>query len=142
MAALYGLGVTTYSPLARGVLTGKYAGGKVPAQSRLDRRDPRFLQAEWRAESVDVAEALRPTAQMLGCTLGQLATAWVMRNRYVHSVIIGPKTLAQAKESIDAAQVILTDEVEQVIDQLVPPGCHSGQGFFDANYAPVLGRRC
>ena len=141
MATHYGLGVTTYSPLARGILTGKYAGGQVPAQSRLDRRDRRFLQAEWRPESVEVAEALRPITLDVGCTLGQLATAWVMHNRCIHSVIIGPKSLAQAQESIASAQVVISDEIEAHVDQLVPPGCHSGQGFFDTHYTPVLGRQ-
>ena len=141
MASHYGLGVTTYSPLARGILTGKYREGHIPSNSRLDRRDKRFLQAEWRPESVEVAEALRPTALDLGCTLGQLSTAWVMHNSCVHSVIIGPKSLAQARESIDSAQVIITDDVEAQIDQLVPPGCHSGRPFFDTHYTPVLGRQ-
>jgi aryl-alcohol dehydrogenase-like predicted oxidoreductase len=142
MASKLGLGVTTYSPLARGVLTGKYSDGKVPEQSRLSRKDKRFIQAEWRPESVQIADALRSTAERFGCTLGQLATAWAMRNSYVHSVIIGPKTLEQAKESIDSAMIKLDQETEQVIDSLVPPGCHSGYRFFDDNYSPVLGRKC
>ena len=141
MAAKQGLGVTTYSPLARGILTGKYGTGEVPKGSRLDRHDRRFLQAEWRQESVVVAEKLRPTAQRLGCTLGQLSIAWAMRNRYVHSVIIGPKNLEQAIESTAAAMVQLDDEVERVVDDLIPPGCHSGKAFFDVHYAPVIGRK-
>ena len=121
-------------------MTGKYAGGSIPTQSRLDRKDKRFLEAEWRNESVEVAENLRPLALDLGCTVGQLATAWAMANRYVHSVIIGPKNLEQAQESIGAALVNINAEVDSFIDDLIPPGCHSGKGFFDQNYAPVLGR--
>jgi aryl-alcohol dehydrogenase-like predicted oxidoreductase len=141
MAAKHGLGVTTYSPLARGILTGKYGTGIAPKGSRLARSDRRFLQAEWRQESVVIAEQLRPTAQRLGCTLGQLSIAWAMRNHYVHSVIIGPKNLEQAMESMAAAEVQLDDEAERVIDDLVPPGCHSGKAFFDVHYAPVTGRK-
>jgi len=142
MTAKYGLGVATYSPLARGVLTGKYSDGRVPNNSRLARKDKRFLQAEWRTESVEIAREIQSIAIEIGCTAGQLATAWVMRNRYVHSVIVGPKNLEQAKESIAAAQVHLDDSIERKIDSLVPPGCHSGRAFFDQNYSPVLGRKC
>jgi len=142
MAHHMGLGVTTYSPLARGVLTGKYGGGAIPVGSRLARQDRRFLQAEWRQDSVHIAEQLRPTAQRLGCSLGQLAIAWAMQNRYVHSVIVGPKNAAQARESLAAAAVKLDPEVEKTVDRLVPPGCHSGKEFFDVHYSPVTGRIC
>ena len=142
MTERYGIGVASYSPLARGVLTGKYSDNVVPSGSRLDRQDKRFLQAEWRSESVQVAEALRPLAKALGCTLGQLSVAWAMRNKLVHSVIIGPKTVQQAQESIAAAAVRIDDSIEQAIDQMVPPGCHSGKEFFDYTYSPVLGRKC
>ena len=140
MAHSYGLGVTTYSPLARGVLTGKYGGGAVPPSSRLARRDGRFLKAEWRQESVDAAESLRPQAERLGCTLGQFATAWAMANRLVHSVIIGPRNLEQAREALLSSEVALDDEAERAVDGLVPPGCHSGRAFPDDSYAPVTGR--
>ncbi len=141
MAERYGLGVVSYSSLARGVLTGKYTwNGTPPAGSRLDRADPRFLRAEWRQPSVEVAAALVPLAAERGCTPGQLATAWVMANKRIHSVIIGPKTVAQAEESLGAADVIIDAALEEAVDALVPPGSHSGCGWPDADYCPVTGR--
>jgi len=140
MADHYGLGVATYSSLARGVLSGKYSQSKVPQGSRLDRKDRRFLQAEWRPESVAVADKLRPLAERLGCTLSQLATRWVMANSKVSSVIIGPRTVEQLQEALGTLDVSWDQQAERVVDSLIPPGCHSGKGFFDQNYAPVLGR--
>ena len=141
MAHRYGLGVVSYSSLARGVLTGKYTwSGPPPAESRLARSDRRFLRAEWRQASVEIAAALVPLAQERGCTPSQLATAWAMANRRIHSVIIGPKTLDQAEESLGAAAVTIDAELEAAVDALVPPGCHSGRGWPDADYYPVTGR--
>ena len=140
MTKHHGLGVASYSPLARGVLTGKYGSGKVPSTSRLDRNDRRFLQAEWRQQSVEIAEQLRPLAAEIGGTLGQVATRWAAANSLIHSVIIGPKTLNQAKESVGAMKLPWTQRAEEIIDALVPPGCHSGKAFFDTNYFPVTGR--
>ena len=135
-----GLGVSTYSPLARGVLTGKYAGGVIPPESRLARRDKRFLEAEWRPESVAVAESLRPVANRLGCDLASFSTAWAMKNPLVDSVIIGPKNVSQLQSALKAYDVDIDENAESVVNQLVPPGSHSGRGFFDTNYSPVLGR--
>ena len=141
MANHYGLGVASYSPLARGVLTGKYAHGKIPQESRLDRRDKRFLQAEWREATVELAENIRPLASRLDCTLSQIATRWVMANDNIHSVIIGPRTIAQMQEALGTLDVSWDEEAEAFIDDLIPPGCHSGKAFFDTQYSPVLGRR-
>ena len=63
-----------------------------------------------------------------------------MANRRIHSVIIGPKTLDQAEESLGAAAVTIDAELEAAVDALVPPGCHSGRGWPDADYYPVTGR--
>jgi len=135
-----GLGVCTYSPLARGVLTGKYSGGVVPPGSRLARKDRRFIEAEWRPESVGVAEALVPLSERLGCDLAALSTAWAMSNPLVHSVIIGPKTISQLQSALKAIDVDIDSAAESFVDSLVPPGSHTGEGFFDTNYTPVLGR--
>lgn len=140
MAARLGLGVVTYSPLARGVLTGKYLGAEAHADSRLGRGDPRFLQAEWRPASADMARLLVREAAVRGCTPGQLATAWVLRNRLVHSAIVGPRTLEQALEALGSLDVQIDDAFERSVDHLVPAGCHSGHGFPDPQYA-VEGRQ-
>ncbi|MCB9778467.1 MAG: aldo/keto reductase [Alphaproteobacteria bacterium] len=140
MAHHHGLGVVTYSPLARGVLTGKYRwGADAPADSRLARANRRFLQAEWREESVALADGVVALAAQRGCTPAQLALRWAMANERVHSVILGARTLDQAREAIAAADLPWDHELEATCDALVPPGCHTGRGFPDSQY-PVRGR--
>ena len=141
MAERLGLGVVSYSPLARGILTNKYAwGAPPPPGSRLARSDRRFMQAEWRQASIAVAAQLAPLAAERGCTPGQLATAWALANQNITSVIIGPKTVAQAEESLGSAAVTIDAAVEAAVDALVPPGSHSGFGWPDTQY-PVRGRK-
>jgi aryl-alcohol dehydrogenase-like predicted oxidoreductase len=141
MCRQHGLGVVSYSPLARGVLTGKYRSGEAPpAASRLARNNKRFLEAEWREASLDVVEALRPLAEARGVPLSQLALRWAMANEQVHSVIIGPRTLAQADDALAAARVPWDAELEAAVDALVPPGTHSGREWPDPAYYPVKGR--
>ena len=142
MCEAKGIGVVSYSPLARGVLTNKYAGGQAPADSRLAHSNARFLRAEWRAESVAVAAALARLAETRGCTTSQLATAWALANRNIDSVIIGPRTLNQALDGLGAADVTWDAELEEACDALVAPGAHTGpSGSVDTQYYPVTGRR-
>src|SRR5512141_2715788 len=78
----YGIGVAAYSPIARGVLTGKYAPGADPdANSRAGRNDTRFMQTEYRGESLAIAQRLREHAARTGRTLIGLALAWLWANR-------------------------------------------------------------
>jgi aryl-alcohol dehydrogenase-like predicted oxidoreductase len=134
------VGVVVYSPLARGVLTGKYRPGEAPPEgSRAARGDKRIHQTELRGESYEVAQQLRPLAEAHGCNLSQLAVAWVLANPIVTSAIIGPRTMEQFEDSLPALELRLTAEDERAIDDLVPPGWKTGRGFNDPNY-PVRGR--
>ncbi|MFW6053989.1 MAG: aldo/keto reductase [Persicimonas sp.] len=142
MAQHYGLGVVTYSSLARGVLTGKYKWGKKPPEdSRLGRGDKRLKQAEWRAESLHIVEELRPLAEARGIPLSQLATAWVLNNALIDSVIIGPRTFEQATDALNSLDVDFDAELEAAIDELAPPGTHAGRQVPDQEVFPVRGRR-
>lgn len=135
-----GLGVVVYSPLARGVLTGKYRPGQPPPEgSRAARGDRRIQQTELRDESFEVAQALGPLAERHACTVAQYALAWVLANPLVTSAIIGPRTMEQFESSLPALDVKLTAEDEQAVDALVPPGWHTGRGYNDPMY-PVRGR--
>jgi len=137
-----GLGVVSYSPLARGILTGKYDfDGDPPSDSRLGRSNPRFLKAEWRRESVEVARALEALASVRDCQSAELAVAWAMANSLVHSVIIGPRTVAQLDTYLRASALEVDDELEAAIDAMVPPGTHTGRAFPDDHYFPIRGRR-
>lgn len=101
-----GLGLTTWSPLASGVLTGKYANG-VPAGSRSTLPGYDWLQqtvtnSEW----IAATERLRPISNELGCTLSQLAIAWCASNPHVSTVITGASNKAQVVENMGAIEII------------------------------------
>jgi voltage-dependent potassium channel beta subunit len=101
-----GLGLTTWSPLASGVLTGKYAGG-VPAGSRSTLPGYEWLQKtvtnpDW----IAATERLRPISKELDCTLSQLAIAWCASNPHVSTVITGASRKAQVVENMGAIDLI------------------------------------
>ena len=136
----YGVGVVPYSPLARGVLSGKYlVGQKPPKGSRAARKDRRILQTELREESYEVARQLKPLADAHGKTLTQFALAWVLANPLITSAIIGPRTMEQLEDNLGCLDCTLSAEDEAAIAALVPPGEHTGKGYNDPAY-PVLGR--
>ncbi|WP_252508622.1 aldo/keto reductase [Magnetospira sp. QH-2] len=140
-ASLYhGLGVVPYSPLARGVLSGKYEpGGTPPADSRAGRQDRRILQTEYRPESLVLAQQLSEHAVARGMTPAQFAFNWVLNNRLVASAIAGPRTFDQWTEYLGALAHVLAPEDEAIVDGLVPPGHASTPGYTDPAY-PVRGR--
>jgi aryl-alcohol dehydrogenase (NADP+) len=139
--AHYGLGVVAYSPLARGVLTGKYAPGAPPPEgSRAGRNDERILQTEFRPESLALAQRVVEHAGSRGMTPLQFALGWVWNNALVHGVIGGPRTLAQWQEYVAAMDVEFDAVDEALIDSLVAPGHASTPGYTDPIY-PVTGRR-
>jgi aryl-alcohol dehydrogenase-like predicted oxidoreductase len=133
--AHYGIGVTPYSPVARGVLTGKYPPGQLPAEgTRAGRTDKRMAETEFREESLQIAQTLKVHAAAKGITLAQFATAWVLANRAVSSVIAGPRTLNQWQDYAPALSYELTDEDEALVDSLVKPGHPSKPGYNDPAY--------
>ncbi|MDO8361866.1 MAG: aldo/keto reductase, partial [Actinomycetota bacterium] len=116
-----GLGTTIWSPLASGLLTGKYKDG-VPQDSR-----GALPGYEWLAERVTDAasiakvEQLRPIAEELGCTLAQLSIAWCAANPHVSTVITGASRASQVLENFAALDVLelLTPEVMARIEKVV-----------------------
>ena len=136
----YGLGVVPYSPLARGILTGKYAPGvEPPAESRVGRKDRRMMETEFRAESIAMAQTIRAHAEKKGLTATQFALAWVLNNRIVSSVIAGPRTFDQWTDYLSALGKKLDADDEALIDSLVTPGHPSTPGYNDPAY-PFYGR--
>ena len=136
----HGLGVVPYSPIARGVLTGKYANNTLPEGSRAARNDKRMMETEFREESFEIARRLGAHGDATGRTLMQLALAWLWANQIVSSVIAGPRTLAQWKEYVAAVGTPWTEADETLVDSLVRPGHPSTPGFTDPRY-PFFGRR-
>ena len=118
-----GLGLTTWSPLASGLLTGKYRGG-VPAGSRGAMESMGFLRGQLTDAAKNRAVAqLEPIAAELGATLPQLAIAWAAKNPRVSTVITGASRLPQLKANLGAVDVIdrLTPEVLARIDAVTAP---------------------
>jgi aryl-alcohol dehydrogenase-like predicted oxidoreductase len=136
----YGLGVVPYSPLARGVLTGKYDPDQPPpGDSRAGRNDKRMMQSEWRRESLVIAQTIKAHAEARGITAGQFAVNWVLNNRLITGTIAGPRTEPQWDDYVGALKYKFTAEDEALVDRLVPEGHPSTPGFNDPAY-PLEGR--
>ena len=139
-AAHYGLGIVPYSPLARGVLTGKYrAETPPPADSRAGRGDLRIQQTEWRQESIAIAQKIADYAADRGTNSIAFAIAWVLNNQHISSAIVGPRTEAHWDSYMQSLDFTLTREDEDFINSLVAPGHASTAGYTDPGY-PVEGR--
>lgn len=131
-AAYHGLGVVPFSPLARGVLSGKYAPGATPEQgSRAARQDKRIMEVEWRQESLAIAQKIHAYTQAKGVGMVEFAIAWVLNNQLISSAIVGPRTEAQWQTYAGALEVQISTEDEAFVDSLVTPGHASTPGFND-----------
>ncbi|TAG32898.1 MAG: aldo/keto reductase [Polaromonas sp.] len=138
--ASYGLGVVPYSPLARGVLTGKYLPGQPPAAgTRAGSGDKRILETEFREESLMIAQAIKARYEDKGIVIGQFAAAWVLANPVISSIIVGPRTLAHLEDVYGAVDLVLDKDDEAFINALVAPGHASSYGYNDPAY-PFFGR--
>ena len=118
-----GLGLTTWSPLASGLLTGKYKSG-IPADSRGAMQSLAFLQEGLTDKAKNEAVArLEPIARDLGATTAQLAIAWVAKNPRVSSVITGASSVKQLQDNLKAAEIVpkLTPDVLARIDEITKP---------------------
>ncbi len=136
----FGLGVVSYSPLARGVLTGKYQTDVAPAaETRAGRQDRRMMESEWRPDSLRIARRIGDHARERGITASQFAVAWVLHNRFVTAAIGGPRTLPQWEEYIAALSYRLNADDEKMVDELISPGHPSTPGYNDPAY-PIEGR--
>ena len=131
-AAAYGVGVVSYSPPARGVLTAKYEPDQPPAAgTRAARQDRRLLETEWRPESLRIARRIRDYLDTKGIDPVQFALGWVLNNRLVTSAIAGPRTIEQWESYANALDYAFTAEDEALVDSLVAAGHPSTPGFTD-----------
>ncbi|MBX7144799.1 MAG: aldo/keto reductase [Oligoflexia bacterium] len=119
----YGLGTTIWSPLASGVLTGKYNKG-IPDGSRLAQQE--WLKDRFLPHGIDVVKGLEPIAKDLGCSTGQLAIAWCLKNPHVSTVILGASNAQQLKENLGALNAkdqlneTLMKQIEAILKQHAP----------------------
>jgi aryl-alcohol dehydrogenase-like predicted oxidoreductase len=137
--AQYGMGVIPWSPLAGGWLSGKWRKGVEPPQSsRAERLPQRFdLSLPGNQRKLDAAEELAQLAEQAGMTLIEMALAFVINHPAVTAAIIGPRTMEQLESQLTAADVTLSADVLDRIDEIVPPGTNLNPG--DAGWSnPAL----
>ncbi len=137
LARTYGIATIPWSPLAGGLLTGKYdRNTPPPADSRFAdvATNPR-LQARMVEAIFDVLDGLKPIADAKNCTLSQLALAWCASQPGVTSPIIGPRTMEQLEDNLGALAITLGAEDQAAIDRLVPPG-RMVSPFYEADFGP------
>jgi aryl-alcohol dehydrogenase-like predicted oxidoreductase len=134
----HGMGVIPWSPLAGGWLSGKWRKGATDLTSHRANRIPaRYdLSVPGNQQKLEAADALGRLADEVGVPLVQLAVAWVIRNPAVTSAIIGPRTMEQLTSQLGAADVELSGDVLDRIDEIVPPGTNFT--WADAGYAPPM----
>ena len=137
MAQTYGFAVIPWSPLAGGLLTGKYTrGNPAPEGTRFfDVQNNPFLLRRWTERAFDVIDGLLPIAADKGCALSQLALVWCMAQPGVTSPIIGPRTMAQLEDNLKALEVAVTAEDRARIDQVIPPG-QMAAPYYEAEFGP------
>jgi aryl-alcohol dehydrogenase-like predicted oxidoreductase len=116
----YGYGTTTFSPLANGLLTGKYSKG-IPERSRAALEGYDWMHDDVTDQlKLAKVQALEPIARELDCTLSQLALAWCLKNPYVSTVITGASRVEQVHENMKASETSpkITPEILDRIDSI------------------------
>ncbi len=137
----FGIGVAPFSPLARGMLTGKYDPSKPPPDnSRAGRGDASLRDRDLKPETFAAIEKIREHAAKRGMNPAEFAILWVLHNRIVTSLIAGPCTIAQWKAYIGALAHDFTDEDEALVDGLVAAGHPASPGLNWTRHPP-MGRR-
>jgi voltage-dependent potassium channel beta subunit len=117
-----GIGQVVYSPIAQGVLAGKYKPGERPPEgTRAATKDADFMERFMRDDLLEAVQHLRPIADELGITMAQLAVAWVLREPGVSSAIVGASRPEQVDENVAASGIELSPEVLQRIDEILAP---------------------
>ncbi len=138
MAQTYGFGLIPWSPLAGGMLTGKYRRNQEPTEGRYaPGKDRNFRAEEMLANdrTHDVVDKLREIAEAKDCSVSQLALAWCMHQPAITSPIIGPRTMDQLNDNLAAADVEINDEDRKALDEVSPPG-RAVHAYYEADFGP------
>jgi aryl-alcohol dehydrogenase-like predicted oxidoreductase len=135
MAQSYGIATIPWSPLAGGLLTGKYSrDSQPPEDSRYANIDANPMYRRRMNDAIwDVIEGLEVIAKEKGVSLSQLSLAWVMQQPGVTSPIIGPRTMEQVEDNLKAVDVTITDEDRKAIDRVIRPGTHVSP-YYEADW--------
>jgi aryl-alcohol dehydrogenase (NADP+) len=127
----YGMGAMVWSPLAKGMLTGRYRKGQPLPESL---RVKVFREQMSDEHNLDAVERLLPIAEAAGLSLTHMAMAFAVAHPGVTSAILGPRTMQQLDDLLAGAEVVLGDDILDQIDAVVPPGTDAGP--MGALYAP------
>ena len=133
-ALTHGTALTIWSPLAGGLLTGKYLGGTETADARLS-RDNTWGAKHFTAAADQAVRALADLAGRGGVTLTALSLAWTLQRPGVASVVMGPRTTQQLRDQLAALEVALEEDVLDEIDRIVPPGGVTVPYYLDDDWA-------
>lgn len=115
----HGIGIVAFSPLAQGLLTGKYRKGQeIPEGSRAVYQSDRQINQLLTEKNLDIVEKLLPLAEQLGCSLSVLALAWALRDPVVSSVICGASRKQQLLQNLEAGNVVIPSEMLEEIDRI------------------------
>jgi aryl-alcohol dehydrogenase-like predicted oxidoreductase len=135
VAQQFGLALLPWSPLAGGLLTGKYSRDKRPKDSRFNDRNE-WTERHFTDDALTVVDRMTELAESKDCTVSQLALAWAMDQPGITSPIIGPRTMEQLEDNLGALDVEITDEDREAIDSFTRPG---GEivNYFDADFGPA-----
>ncbi|HAA91015.1 MAG TPA: NADP-dependent oxidoreductase [Rhodospirillaceae bacterium] len=137
----YGIGVNPFSPLARGVLTGKYTFGADPdPESRAGRGDGSILNRDFRETNFQFVDAVKKQIDGRDLTVIDFAMLWLFNNSLVTSIIVGPRTLEQFEAYLTCIGKEFTAEDEALVNELCATGCATSHNFIDPRYPPT-GRR-
>jgi aryl-alcohol dehydrogenase-like predicted oxidoreductase len=131
----YSMGVMVWSPLSKGMLTGRYRKGQPLPDSIRVKYFPKQMSDE---RSLDAIEQLIPLAEEAGMSLTHMAMAFVMAHPCVTSAILGPRRMQHLDDLLAGAEVRLSDDVLDRIDQIVPPGTDIGLNEADYKSPAIL----
>ncbi len=121
-----GMGLVVWSPLAMGLLTGKYDDG-IPENTRATTIDSEWIKSQFSDDRIEKARGISALAREMGVTPASLALAWAMKHPSMSSVITGATKPSHVKENIKALDVEVTDEIEAKIEDILqnkPEGSH------------------
>jgi aryl-alcohol dehydrogenase-like predicted oxidoreductase len=135
VAQRYGMGTLVWSPLAKGMLTGRIRKGQ-----QTDLRRAAIFTSFSDEARLDAVERIIPVAEQAGLRMTHLAMAFVIAHPGVTSAIIGPRTMEQLDDLLAGIDVTLTDDILDAIDEIVPPGTDVGAPDQFAYLPPALQR--
>jgi len=126
----HGIAIVSFSPLANGILSGKYRKGQKPEGSRYEKAGPNHRR--FTPEALDTVEKLRPIAEAKGTSLPELAHAWLLQRPGITAPIVGPRTVEQLRAAVRACAVHLSEAELAQINEIIPSGS-AVSDFYDMN---------